>query len=659
MKFSSILIVNRGEIACRIIHTASYMGLRTIAVYSDADKDALHVKLADEAVHIGASPAVQSYLDIEKILGAAKQTGAEAIHPGYGFLSENADFVRACDKAGLVFIGPPPDAMEIMGDKAKAKRAMMKADVICIPGYHGADQSPMALRVAAKSIGFPLMVKAAAGGGGMGMRLVADLQDFEAATAQASSEAGNAFGNGDLILEKAMSAARHIEVQIFADTHGNTIHIGERDCSVQRRHQKVIEEAPAPGLSKKLRAAMGAAAVKVAQAVNYVGAGTVEFLVDGDDFFFLEMNTRLQVEHAVTESITGDDLVEMQINVAQGFPLSLSQGDVQFYGHAIEARIYAEDPDAGFLPSSGRVDIFAADKMVRVDTGIASGSNVPADYDPLIAKIIAHGDSREIARSNLLSALQNTALFGLTTNIGFLTQVLRHADYIDGGVDTSFITAHKDQFLAPNITPDKLAQAIAIQFDIDFEASCNKALFPQMPPSHWASATMPTTPFHCVIDADTYVFNVKPNDVRDYQVQCGDNIWHVILKERSAHEAHLNIDGRKQSLFYHGVSPSHLQIGSAGQVYDIHFQNKMFALGNAEQNDGQVLAPMHGNLAEIFVKTRDVIRAGEPLAILEAMKMRHEITAMIDGIVEEIFANAGEQISSGAPILTIKPKAET
>ena len=659
MTFSSVLIANRGEIACRIMRTASAVGLRTIAVYSDVDKDALHVKTADEAVHIGASPAAQSYLDSEKILAAAKSSGAEAVHPGYGFLSENAGFAQACTDAGLVFIGPSPDVMEIMGDKAKAKRAMLEAGVVCIPGYQDADQSTAALRAAAQSIGFPLMVKAAAGGGGMGMRKVADMQDFALAVSEAKSEAESAFGNGDLIIEKALVGARHIEVQVFADTHGNTIHLGERDCSVQRRNQKIIEEAPAVGLSKKLREAMGSAAVQVAEAVNYIGAGTVEFLLAGNDFFFLEMNTRLQVEHPVTEAITAEDLVKMQINVAQGLPLSLTQDDVQFDGHAIEARIYAEDPDAGFLPASGRVDVFIPSEGVRVDTGVASGSIVPSDYDPLIAKIIAHGDTREIARSKLLATLKDTALFGITTNIGFLTRVLADENYSKGGVDTEFVNTYKEQFTTPEITKDILAQAVAVQFDLDFETSRNQSLFPDLPPTHWASATMPSTPYQCLVGDNEYSFSVTPNGVRDTEIRCGDDIWHAVLNERTKHKAVLSIDGCKHSLFYQPVSLSHLQIRVGGHVYDVHDKNKMFAGASSTQNDGQVTAPMHGNMAEIFVKTGDVVAEGDKLGVLEAMKMRHEITAPLAGEVTEIFATAGEQISSGAPILTIKPKADT
>ncbi|MCF6221680.1 MAG: ATP-grasp domain-containing protein [Robiginitomaculum sp.] len=656
--FQKILIANRGEIACGIMGTAKAMGLRTIAVYSDVDRDALHVKLADEAVHIGAAPAPRSYLDIGGILAAAKSSGAEAVHPGYGFLSENAEFARACKEAGLVFIGPSSEVMEIMGDKAKAKSTMLKAGVVCIPGYLEADQSLGALRAAAKSIGFPLMVKAAAGGGGMGMRLVAGLQDFEAAVNEAKREAESAFGSGALILEKALVGARHIEVQVFADTHGNTIHLGERDCSVQRRNQKIIEEAPAPGLSKKLRVAMGAAAIQVAKAVGYVGAGTVEFLLADGDFYFLEMNTRLQVEHPVTEAITAADLVEMQINVAQGLPLSLCQKDVQFNGHAIEARIYAEDPSAGFLPASGRIEVFAPGGEARVDTGVIAGSVVPSDYDPLVAKIIAHGNSRETARRKLLDALRGAALFGLTTNIGFLTRVLADEDYTKGGVDTGFVETHKQKFNTPKITMDILTSAVAVQFDLDFEASRSKSLFPNTPPTHWSSAAALSTPYQFLVGDDEYSFHGASNGERGYHIGCAGNVWNVALIERTDHKVVLRVNGRKQSLFYYPLSPSHLQIGSGGHVYDIHDQNKMFAAASTAQNDGQILAPMHGNMAEIFVKAGDVVADGDRLGVLEAMKMRHEIVAPVGGDITEIFVIAGEQVSSGAALFTVEPKAK-
>ena len=406
-RFSSILIANRGEIACRVIRTARALGYRTIAVYSEADAGAPHTQLADEAVCIGPAPVGESYLVAEKILNAAKQSGAEAVHPGYGFLSENAGFARACEDAGLVFIGPTPDAIDLMGNKAEAKRRMIVAGVPCVPGYEGKDQSDEVLLAEADKIGFPVMIKAAAGGGGRGMRLVHAKGDLAGAIRLARSEAENAFGSGELILEKAIIRPRHVEVQVFADTQGNTIYLGERDCSVQRRHQKVVEEAPCPVMTPDLRARMGAAAVEAARSISYRGAGTVEFLLDAKGaFYFLEMNTRLQVEHPVTEEITGLDLVALQIQVAQGEPLGITQDGVRLNGHAIEVRLYAEDPAQGFLPATGPVDLWlpGSGAGIRVDSGIRSGQDISPFYDPMLAKIIAHGETREIARRRLIEA---------------------------------------------------------------------------------------------------------------------------------------------------------------------------------------------------------------------------------------------------------------
>ena len=410
MAFSKILIANRGEIACRVMRTARDLGYRTVAVYSDADADALHVREADEAVRIGPPPVSESYLDARAIIEAAKRVGADAVHPGYGFLSENDGFASACQDAGLVFIGPTPDAIRAMGNKAAAKRLMIEAGVPCVPGYQGADQSDATLAAEAQRIGCPIMVKAAAGGGGRGMRLVTRLEDFADAVSTARSEAQNAFGSGELILEKAVVDARHVEVQVFGDAHGHVIHLGERDCSAQRRHQKVIEEAPSPAVSPALREKMGAAAVAAAKAISYRGAGTVEFLLGADgEFYFLEMNTRLQVEHPVTEEITGLDLVEWQLRVAAGEPLPLKQEDVRLDGHAIEVRLYAESPEKNFLPQSGTVFEWrpAEGKGVRVDHGIRSGQEISPFYDPMIAKVIAHGRTREEARRRLVRALRS------------------------------------------------------------------------------------------------------------------------------------------------------------------------------------------------------------------------------------------------------------
>ncbi|MCF6321796.1 MAG: acetyl-CoA carboxylase biotin carboxylase subunit, partial [Rhizobiaceae bacterium] len=439
---NSILIANRGEIAVRIIKTAKAMGIGTIAVYSDVDQDARHVKEADDAFLIGPAPATQSYLSIDNVIAAAQKSGADAIHPGYGFLSENAAFARACDDAGIIFIGPSPQAMEIMGNKAAAKARMIENKIGCVPGYNGKEQSDEVFASAAQDIGYPLMVKAANGGGGRGMRLVENSGDLATALEQARGEALSAFGSGELILEKLVTRAHHIEFQILGDMHGNIIHLGERDCSLQRRHQKVIEEAPSPAIDEALRAEMGKVAVAAARSVSYEGAGTVEFLLDeGGDYYFLEMNTRLQVEHPVTEMITGIDLVEWQIRIARGEVLSLTQDDVTISGHAIEARFYAEDPEKNFMPSTGKIEswIEPAAENIRVDSGIVSGDEITPHYDAMVAKIIAHGPTREDARLSLARALDRTTLFGINHNKAFLGELLGREEFIAGSATTALI----------------------------------------------------------------------------------------------------------------------------------------------------------------------------------------------------------------------------
>ena len=461
----SVLIANRGEIACRIARTAAAMGIRTVAVYSDADAGAPHVRACDAAVRIGPPPVAESYLNIAAIIDAGKQAGADAVHPGYGFLSENASFAEACVAAGLTFVGPPASAIAAMGNKAAAKARMEAAGVPVVPGWRGADQSDGTLLEAARRIGLPVMVKAAAGGGGRGMRLVTDDAALEAAIKGARNEAASAFGSGELLLEKAVTDARHVEVQIFADTHGTVIHLGERDCSVQRRHQKVIEEAPSPAVPAELRARMGAAAVAAAKAVNYVGAGTVEFLLGGDGaFYFLEMNTRLQVEHPVTEAVTGLDLVEWQFRIADGEPLPLRQEQVALRSHAIEVRLYAEDPARNFLPQSGSVVAWRKPPGVRTDAGIESGQAISPWYDPLLAKIIAHGATREEARAKLIAALERTVLLGLPTNRRFLIDLLSHSDFAAGKATTGFIGQHFARIVPREPTEADFARAAALLF---------------------------------------------------------------------------------------------------------------------------------------------------------------------------------------------------
>ena len=468
--FTSILIANRGEIACRVIRTAKELGYRTIAVYSEADAGAPHVQLADASVCIGPGPVGESYLLAENILAAAASSGAEAIHPGYGFLSENADFAEAVESAGLVFIGPSREAIEVMGNKAESKRRMIEAGVPCVPGYEGLDQSDKTLLAEGKKIDLPLMVKAAAGGGGRGMRLVQDYKALSKAIKLARAEAESAFGSGELILEKAIIQPRHVEIQVFADTLGNTIHLGERDCSVQRRHQKVVEEAPCPIMTPELREQMGQSAIDAAKSVNYRGAGTVEFLLDASGaFYFLEMNTRLQVEHPVTELVTGLDLVELQINVAQGRPLGLTQDDIVLQGAAMEVRLYTEDPSQDFLPASGPVDLWqpATGVGVRIDDGICTGQAISPFYDPMVAKIIGYGDDRETARTRLIAALKETVLFGTANNKDFLIQCLEKQRFIEGAATTAFIAEEFAEAELAVIQPSVEDAAAAAVIDLN------------------------------------------------------------------------------------------------------------------------------------------------------------------------------------------------
>jgi 3-methylcrotonyl-CoA carboxylase alpha subunit len=463
--FGKILIANRGEIACRVIRTAWRLGIATVAVYSEADRNALHVELAHEAWPIGPAPARDSYLNIEAILDAARNSGAEAVHPGYGFLSENAEFAEACEAAGIVFIGPPASAMRAMGLKAEAKDLMQRHGVPLVPGYHGADQNSARLLDEAERIGFPVLIKASAGGGGRGMRVVGSAVEFAAALAGATREAEAAFGDDRVLLEKYLQRPRHIEVQIFADRHGNTVHLFERDCSIQRRHQKVLEEAPAPGLDPEQRSAMAEAAVAAARAVGYVGAGTVEFIAEGGDFFFIEMNTRLQVEHPVTEAVTGLDLVEWQFRVAAGEPLPICQPDLALHGHAIEARLNAEDPERGFLPQTGTLHglRFPPPEFARVDTGVRQGDTVTPFYDPMIAKIIAWGEDRAVAVRRLRRALAETAVLGVGTNRDFLARVAAHPEFVSGTVDTGFIERHRAALVpSRRLAPDTALAAAAL-----------------------------------------------------------------------------------------------------------------------------------------------------------------------------------------------------
>lgn len=658
MSISSILVANRGEIACRIIRTARELGLRTVAVYSGADRNAKHVELADEAVHIGSSPASESYLLVDRIIEAAKATGADAIHPGYGFLSENAAFAKTCAGAGLVFIGPPADAINIMGDKAKAKRAMLDAGVSCVPGYQDEDQGDATLIAAAEEIGLPVMVKAAAGGGGRGMRLVHKIDELADAIALARSEAENAFGSGALIIEKAITNARHVEIQIFADTHGNTIHLGERDCSVQRRHQKVIEEAPCPVMTPALRDAMGKAAIEAARAVNYSGAGTVEFLLGADGaFYFLEMNTRLQVEHPVTEAITGLDLVALQIAVANGDPLPLAQDEVVLIGHAIEARLYTEDPHSGFLPSTGEMTLWAppTGPGIRVDDGIRTGDTISPFYDAMVAKIIAHGSTRDEARRRLVAALEETALFGLATNRDFLIDALNQPDFTNGEATTDFIAEIYGEagFPTPEPSPEMLAIAACLDYVTRQDAATAATLGINEELTGWASAG-PLTAFFDYRTGETDHGLTVSETGTGYCVTLGEDSFEIFFRAYAPPRAMLNINGQSQPvLFQDAIATFHLAAGSRSLTL-----NKLNVLAGAMDDDagsGRVTAPMHGKLLSIGVASGDIVKAGDTLAILEAMKMQHEIPARIDGTVGDIHTGPNQQIAADDPILDINP----
>ena len=610
----SLLIANRGEIACRIIRTARAMGIRTVAVYSDADANALHVRSADEAVHIGPSPVRESYLMGDRIIAAARETGAQSIHPGYGFLSENAEFAQAVIDAGLIWVGPNPSSITAMGLKDAAKQLMQDAGVPTTPGYLGADQSPAHLATQADAIGYPVLIKAVAGGGGKGMRKVDAAQDFADALTSCQREAASSFGNDHVLLEKWVTNPRHIEVQIFGDTHGNVVHLFERDCSLQRRHQKVIEEAPAPGMDEATRAAICQAAVRAAKAVDYVGAGTIEFIADGseglraDRIWFMEMNTRLQVEHPVTEEITGVDLVEWQLRVASGEPLPLAQDDLCINGHAMEARLYAEDPIKGFLPSIGRLDTFDLGEGCRIDTGVEQGAEISPFYDPMIAKMIAHGATREDARETLAAALDDTAIWPLKTNAGFLVKALENPDFVAARLDTGLIAREGDALMPP-LRPD--ADALA---DAATALTSGGALagFRLNAPVRAEAAFL--------LDGETVTIAFDPRG--------GD------------------ADPTQEDVL----------IAQGGQVWRLAPWRTTGGTG-AAASDGAILSPMPGRIIAVAVAAGDAVIKGQKLLTLEAMKMEHSLIAPFDGTVAELNAAEGGQVSEGVLLTKITKTA--
>ncbi len=652
--FSSVLIANRGEIACRVARTAKRLGLRTIAVYSEADANALHVRLCDEAHPIGPAPAQDSYLSIDKLIDVARRTGAECVHPGYGFLSENAGFAEACAKAGIVFVGPPPSAIRAMGLKDRAKALMEKAGVAVVPGYHGDRQEPAFLKQKAYEIGYPVLIKAIAGGGGKGMRKVEKHAEFEASLEAAQREAMSAFGEVRVLLEKYVTSPRHIEIQVMADAHGNAIHLNERDCSLQRRHQKVIEEAPAPGMTPDLRAAMGEAAVKAAKAVGYTGAGTVEFIADGagelrpDGFWFMEMNTRLQVEHPVTETITGLDLVELQFRVAAGEALPLAQDEVPLNGHAIEARLYAEDPERGFLPSTGHLVALKLPEGegIRVDTGVETGSDITAFYDPMIAKLIAHGATREQALARLSGAIERTIVAGPRSNVAFLGALCRAKEFRAGAVDTGFIERNGT---ALGLVPQGVDRAAAaagaarlIEQDRERIAS-NIDRAADAPASPWDS-----------------VDGFQLSGTRTFSVAVlvdGEPMQAEAAFGSSAPS--VAVDGAAAAL--DGVmfdAPDGVYVWRNGRQTVVRRSPVGAGAFDGAGGDGLIKAPMHGKVLALLVAEGDSVVKGQRLAIIEAMKMEHALTAPHDGTVAGISVSAGGQVAEGAKVMTIEPANE-
>ena len=634
----SLLIANRGEIACRIIRTARAMGIRTVAVYSDADAKALHVRQADEAVHIGPSPARESYLVGAKIIAAAKATGAEAVHPGYGFLSENAAFAQSVIDAGLVWVGPKPASITAMGLKDAAKKLMQAAGVACTPGYLGENQDPAQLAKEAAKIGYPVLIKAVAGGGGKGMRLVEAPVDFADALASCQREATAAFGNAHVLIEKYVLSPRHIEVQVFGDAHGNVVHLFERDCSLQRRHQKVIEEAPAPGMDEATREAVCAAAVRAARAVDYEGAGTIEFIADAseglraDRIWFMEMNTRLQVEHPVTEEITGVDLVEWQLRVASGEPLPLKQGELSINGWAMEARLYAEDPAKGFLPSIGKLELFEApDEDVRLETGVAQGDAVSSYYDPMIAKIVSHGDNRQDAIGKLAKALNHTVVWPVKSNGGFLYELLNAETFQSGSATTNFIGNAIDDLLPSETPPEQVIKEAAAE------------LFSRDVNDRWIHGT-PETPW---VDA----LGFRLNRAADARI--------TVLVDGSAQTlpARITDDPWPPRIVYSRLEDGSLIVTDRGQPYRIsHFRHDGGAQHSA--HDGDILSPMPGKIIAVEVAAGDTVTKGQKLLTLEAMKMEHTLTAPFDGVVAELSAVPGAQVQVEALLARIEAAAE-
>ncbi len=647
-----ILIANRGEIACRIMRTAKQMGLTTVAVYSDADKNAQHVKMADEAYHIGAAPSKDSYLVADKILNVAKMSGADCIHPGYGFLSENSEFANVCEANNIAFIGPPAGSIEAMGSKTRAKEIMAAANVPLVPGYYGDKQDPSFLQAEAEKIGYPVLIKAAFGGGGKGMRVVEKPKDFITALEGAQREAIAGFGNDLVLLERYVNQPRHVEVQVFADNHGNCVYLGDRDCSLQRRHQKVIEEAPAPGLSAALRKEMGEAAVRCALAINYRGAGTVEFLLCGNEFFFMEMNTRLQVEHPVTEMVTGVDLVNWQINIAGGQTLPLKQSDIQLQGHSFEARIYAEDPANDFIPCSGTIEALHVpvnSEFVRIDTGIAQGDEISPYYDPMIAKLIVHDDNREQALSRLQQALEQFHLAGFSTNIGFLHNLACHASFKQGAPSTHFIAEQGDSLAAVDeslLLSSQLIAAFAYLESLNTHQAQNNSASPWQQLSGFTlnapqAIKIPfvALPLSAVKTAQGY--NVTHSaGVYSVQGTLNNGVCNVFINGEK-HSAHVSITDNE-------ITVMNKALQTKFECVDKHYIS-------SHENDALPLAaPLNGTVVKHLIEVGSTITKGDAVVIIEAMKMEYTLNAPHDGILQSYCFGEGELVSHGALLAIVE-----
>jgi len=679
--FKKILIANRGEIACRVAATAKRMGIKTVAVYSDADAQAKHVQVCDEAVHIGGSAPKDSYLRWERILQAAKDTGAQAVHPGYGFLSENEDFAKACAAAGLVFIGPPASAILAMGLKAESKQLMEKAGVPLVPGYHAADQDPALLQREADRIGYPALIKASAGGGGKGMRVVNSSAEFADALASCKREAINSFGDDAVLIEKYVQRPRHIEIQVFGDTHGNCVYLFERDCSVQRRHQKVLEEAPAPGMTEALRKQMGEAAVAAAKAVNYVGAGTVEFIVEQTaydkpesmKFFFMEMNTRLQVEHPVTEAITGLDLVEWQLRVASGEPLPLQQSDLRIHGHAIEARICAENPDNNFLPATGTLAVYRKPKCssfeipntsdtgiaVRIDDGVREGDSISPFYDSMVAKLIVHGDTREQALARLDEALSQTRIVGLTTNVQFLRHIIRTDSFATGKLDTALIQREEKALFAQEPLGLALTAASVVANTLHREQAL-KGNDPFSSRDGWRAFGVATRNFGFVFHGASYdavLTYVHDGSVQLCVTDADGDVSGTLAYREDGDALHISFAGQHARVQVFHETQGHEDVAhvfAPQGATRITVVDALAHAGEVQEAGGRLTAPMPGKVVSFAVAAGDKVKAGQPLAVMEAMKMEHTIAAPADGEVLELLYAPGDQVAEGEELLKLK-----